>query len=162
MYYFNHSQAKTHNYNEFDSTPTTYILQSRISDTNLKDFVAKFKLMQKGFCPKEKMPLKHCINNIWLVKPTNLNQGRGIEIFSELDKIMAFVNSKTHGTAFVVQKYIERPLLYKRRKFDIRIWALITTKNEIYFYKQGYLRTSSSQYTLDDANYHIHLTNQCL
>lgn len=35
-------------------------------------------------------------------------------------------------------------------------------KNEIYFYKKGYIRTSSSKYNLDDSNQYIHLTNQCL
>lgn len=38
----------------------------------------------------------------------------------------------------------------------------MNTKNEIYFYKEGYLRTSSSEYKLDDNNQYVHLTNQCL
>ena len=106
--------------------------------------------------------MKHCINNIWLVKPTNMNQGKGIEIFSDIEKMTNFINSRPSGTLCVVQKYIERPLLYRRRKFDIRIWAVMNTKNEIYYYKQGYLRTSSSEYSLDNSNLYIHLTNQCL
>ena len=28
--------------------------------------------------------------------------------------------------SFIVQKYIEEPLLFQKRKFDIRIWALIS------------------------------------
>ena len=92
-----------------------------------------------------------------------MNQGRGIEIFNDLDDMLHFINGRAHGTLCVVQKYIERPLLYKGRKFDIRIWAVMNCKNEIHFYKEGYLRTSSSDYTLDDSkNYYVHLTNQCL
>jgi hypothetical protein len=49
--------------------------------------------------------------------------------------MMKFIDSRPVGTLCVVQKYIERPLLYKGRKFDIRIWAVATAKNEIYFYK---------------------------
>jgi len=62
-----------------------------------------------------------------------------------------------------VQKYIEKPLLYDGRKFDIRIWAMITHKGELFYYKHGYIRTSSDFYTLDNLkeNY-IHLTNNCL
>jgi hypothetical protein len=88
-----------------------------------------------------------------------MNQGRGIEIFSDLDKMLQFINTRASGTLCVVQKYIERPLLYKQRKFDIRIWACGTTRNEIYFYNEGYLRTSSSQYSLDKGDLYVHLTN---
>jgi hypothetical protein len=88
-----------------------------------------------------------------------MNQGRGIEIFSDLDKMLQFINTRASGTLCVVQKYIERPLLYKQRKFDIRIWACGTTRNEIYFYHEGYLRTSSSQYSLDKGDLYVHLTN---
>jgi len=48
------------------------------------------------------MPIKHCISNIWLVKPTNMNQGRGIEIFQDLDKMMKFIDSRPVGTLCVV------------------------------------------------------------
>ncbi len=49
----------------------------------------------------------------------------------------------------MVQKYIEKPLLYKKRKFDIRMWVVVNDKFEIYMYKDGYLRTSSDIYTTD-------------
>ena len=62
----------------------------------------------------------------------------------------------------MVQKYIERPLLYNERKFDIRIWVLITHKNEIFFYKKAYIRTSSDNFDLDNKNNYVHLTNNCL
>jgi len=55
-----------------------------------------------------------------------------------------------------------KPLLYKQRKFDIRIWALFTSKNEVFFYEKGYLRTSSANFSLDDENNYTHLTNNCL
>ena len=61
-----------------------------------------------------------------------------------------------------MQKYIEQPLLYKDRKFDIRIWVLVTSKLEIYMFKRGYIRTSSNKYTLENYDNFIHLTNNCL
>jgi hypothetical protein len=64
---------------------------------------------------------------------------------------------------WIIQKYIERPLLYYGRKFDIRIWVILTNKFEIYCYSEGYARLSSEIYDLDDTdNEMIHLTNHCL
>jgi tubulin--tyrosine ligase len=61
-----------------------------------------------------------------------------------------------------VQKYIERPFLFKQRKFDIRVWALFTVRNEVFFYPKGYVRTSSDSYNLENGNNYVHLTNNCL
>ena len=47
---------------------------------------------------------------------------------------------------FIVQKYIDRPLLYHKRKFDIRHFMLVTCFNghfKAYWYEEGYIRTSS-------------------
>jgi hypothetical protein len=95
--------------------------------------------------------MKHCANNIWLVKPAAANQGRGIEIFNELNDIVKFIGSRPKYSCWVVQKYVERPLLFKGRKFDIRHYMLITSFNGIikaYWYPEGYIRTSSSMYSL--------------
>ena len=54
-------------------------------------------------------------------------------------------------------------MLFKGRKFDIRVWALFTAKNhEVYMYRNGYLRTSSDDYDLENGNNYVHLTNNCL
>jgi hypothetical protein len=62
----------------------------------------------------------------------------------------------------VAQKYIERPLCFRSRKFDIRVWALFTNNRELFVYKKGYLRTSSDDYSVTNKNYQIHLTNNAL
>ena len=36
---------------------------------------------------------------------------------------------------FVIQKYIEDPMLIGRRKFDIRVWSMVTHDYKIYFFK---------------------------
>lgn len=45
--------------------------------------------------------------------------------------------------AFVVQKYLENPFLIDGRKFDIRVWVLLTHDLTCYFFKEGYIRLSS-------------------
>lgn len=44
----------------------------------------------------------------------------------------------------------------------MRMWVLVTWKNEIFYYKEPYMRTSSSNYTFNDLNNYVHLTNNCL
>lgn len=66
----------------------------------------------------------------------------------------------------VLQKYIERPLLYDGRKFDVRCYCLVTHDHRIYFYEEGYLRTSTHAFTMDAcpdvADRLIHLTNNAV
>ena len=83
-------------------------------------------------------------------------------MFRNLDDILNAIGSKPSETYWVVQKYIERPLLYLGRKFDIRVWVLITNKREVFFYKHGYIRTSSDTYDTKNKNNYVHLTNNCL
>ena len=73
--------------------------------------------------------------NIWIVKPTNNNRGNGIRVFNTFAAIDEHLRKKSLGTQIVVQKYIERPLLYKGRKFGIRQLVLVDNKMNIYVYK---------------------------
>jgi hypothetical protein len=62
----------------------------------------------------------------------------------------------------IIQKYIEKPFLYNGRKCDIRIWVLITHKMDAYIFKEGHLKASSVNYSVDNNNSFIHLTNYSL
>ena len=116
------------------------------------------------------LPSTHYIGkNIWIMKPAGYNRGRGIHVFDDFDRLDDFVKeiiaNKTPGSAhtYVIQKYIEQPLLVHQRKFDIRVWVLVTQSHNCYFFPQGYLRTSSSKFTLDHLeSAYIHLTNNAI
>eukprot|EP00347_Sterkiella_histriomuscorum_P023182 403335638 len=154
----------------FDIVPTTFIMSSQYKTTDMYRFIKRFSdlSVNEGLSLKENMPAKHCMKNMWLLKPATLNQGRGIQIFSKIKDIFDHIDGNSSSNNYwVVQKYIEKPLLFNSRKFDIRIWVLVTTSQTgqditVYVYKEGYLRTSSSKYDLNDENKYVHLTNNCL
>ena len=62
--------------------------------------------------------------NIWIIKPASMSRGRGIKTFNNLEEILDYVVGK--NISWVAQKYIEKPLLIRKRKFDIRQWVLLT------------------------------------
>ena len=61
----------------------------------------------------------------------------------------------------MIQKYLEKPLLYQGRKFDIRIWVMFISnrENEIFIFKEGHLKAASLKYNPDSDDLFIHLTN---
>ena len=68
-------------------------------------------------------------------------------------------------TIWVVQKYIERPLIILGKKFDIRQWVLISSVNPltIWLWMTPYLRFTSQDYNPANArNKFQHLTNACV
>ena len=73
---------------------------------------------------------------------------------------------KANNQTVIIQKYIQDPLLIHKRKFDIRVFALVTSHNGLmkaYFYKEGYLRTSCKEYSLTNLHSRmVHLTNDAV
>lgn len=63
----------------------------------------------------------------------------------------------------VIQKYIELPMLIDNRKFDMRLWVMVSHEHKCYLFKEGYIRMSSHDYTLEEqSNLAIHLTNNAI
>jgi hypothetical protein len=108
--------------------------------------------------------------SLWIVKPgENTNRGCGIQVSKELEHIKNLIsNTNVNGNrrSYIIQKYIEKPLLYKNRKFDIRTFTMMCTINgnlQGYWYTDGYFRTSSREFSLKNiSNKFIHLTNDAV
>ena len=59
----------------------------------------------------------------------------------------------------IVQKYLDNPLLYYKRKFDIRCFVLLDSNLNVYFCREGHLKGCSEFYDLENTNKFIHITN---
>ena len=73
--------------------------------------------------------------NIWIIKPGEFsNRGNGITLHTSLAEIHRklltprLLKSGQKGT-YILQKYLLDPFLYKKRKFDIRCFMLLTSVN---------------------------------
>ena len=96
---------------------------------------------------------KNYLNNAYDEDIYNLSSQN--EIYEKTENVY----HKYRSTLIVVQKYIERPLLYYGRKFDIRIWVLLTHDFKVYMFNEGHLKCCSVKYDLDACDSFSHLTN---
>ena len=62
----------------------------------------------------------------------------------------------------IIQKYLDNPLLYYNRKFDIRCFVLIDSNYNVFYCKEGHLKGSSEEYDLNNKNKFIHITNHSI
>jgi hypothetical protein len=72
---------------------------------------------------------------------------------------MVSKSKKTVFPKFVIQKYMEKPALFKGYKFDIRAHALVTHNKAVYVFRDSYIRISSLPFSLEKSNYFVHLCN---
>eukprot|EP00644_Phytophthora_capsici_P012364 jgi/Phyca11/10089/fgenesh1_pm.PHYCAscaffold_46_\ len=110
----------------------------------------------------------------WIMKPVGKAQGRGIFLFEKLSDISEWkrdaswngdggMQAKTADT-YIVQKYVESPYLIGGKKFDLRLYVLVTSFSPLTFwiYRAGFARFSHTRYSQhkgDMDNLFMHLTN---
>ncbi|XP_033101541.1 probable tubulin polyglutamylase TTLL9 isoform X2 [Anneissia japonica] len=117
---------------------------------------------------------KRCPGSIWIMKPVAKSQGKGIFLFRKLKDITDWKKSdvyrirddktddKEPPETYIVSRYIERPYLIGGRKFDIRIYVLVTSYIPLkaWLYRSGFARFSNTRFSLESIDdTYVHLTN---
>ena len=135
-----------------DFIPTTFLLPG---DYNL--FVEEFR--KNSSSP-------------WIMKPAGRAQGIGIFLINRLSQIKkwardgksATINHFSSKDTYVISRYVENPLLIGGKKFDLRMYVLVTSYRPLkcYMYKLGFCRFCTVKYNADVNeldNMFVHLTN---
>lgn len=141
--YFN--KLKSENTLENGIIPETFIIKGESHESDLKSCLEGIS--------------SYAENSMWIIKPGEFsNRGKGIQIAmskAEIKEIVEDMFNPEKNNCILVQRYLENPLLYKKRKFDIRCYCLMLKspqKLSVFSYKYGYARTSSYEYVAENEN----------
>ncbi|CRG96521.1 tubulin--tyrosine ligase, putative [Plasmodium gallinaceum] len=117
--------------------------------------------------PENKNIIKYILNNnnkdFYIMKPDNGSMGIGVKLIHKYNDIN--VNILNGYNCYIIQKYIDNPLLMYKKKFDFRIYILLLPgKNypKIYLSKIGFARLCTEEYKKKKryiCNSFVHLTN---
>ncbi|XP_023248447.1 probable tubulin polyglutamylase TTLL9 [Copidosoma floridanum] len=123
---------------------------------------------------------RRCQGTTWIVKPAGGSQGRGIFLFQRLKDLTEWRTKEcvmmpdasdldtvpaVPVATYVVQKYIDNPYLLEGRKFDLRIYVLVTSFQplKVWLAREGFARLSSEQFSLERIDERrVHLTNMSI
>lgn len=129
----------------------------------------------------QQTPVYYAGKHLWMLKPSWLSRGRGLELFQSLPELEALLKGYLSGyqardysqlrysdkhehspvvdlrrakgsqeaagkkkaslgkaatfPVFVIQKYLEKPMLFKSYKFDIRVYACLTQEYELFVFR---------------------------
>ncbi|XP_041978176.1 probable tubulin polyglutamylase TTLL1 [Aricia agestis] len=138
-------------YAYLDFIPTTFVLPA---DYNM--FVEEYR----------KSP-----QSTWIVKPCGKSQGAGIFLINKLSKLKKWsretktsFHPQLSKESYVISRYIDNPLLIGGKKFDLRLYVLITSFRPLkaYLFQHGFCRFCTVKYDTSVTeldNMYVHLTN---
>ena len=127
LMYNNYENMKKHFPGDFNYIPKTYDYPK--DQKEIEEIFGNYKLQ---------------LNDLWIVKPKNLCAGTGVHIFKSLEEEKKRKN-------FIISKYLSFPHLINKKKYDMRIYVLVTGFQplRIYLYKEGLIRIAAEKYKLN-------------
>ncbi|KAH7730107.1 CRE-TTLL-9 protein [Aphelenchoides avenae] len=146
--------------NKMDYLPASYVLPVGVVQALMVKIKSEYHLFVEEF-------RKYPPETIWIMKPVGGAQGKGIFLFKKLKDIAEWKKKDKRGMEsetqpYVVQSYISRPYLIGGKKFDIRLYVLVTSFRPLnaWVHREGFARFSHSRYSLESVeDAYVHLTN---
>jgi hypothetical protein len=106
---------------------------------------------------------------LWLAKSSLSNQGKGIFMFSSVEELEEIMTDPQHDhhlhRYWVLQRYVEPPMLFDERKFHVRVYCLAVGNLQVWTCKDALALFSSYKYSgegdEEERNLGKYLTNTC-
>ncbi|ORX47399.1 tubulin-tyrosine ligase [Hesseltinella vesiculosa] len=135
--------------------------------------------VERDLLANEDLDLNSPDRRRFILKPSLANKAAGIHVFdslADLERIFAEPDSDdetdddddcdgqmSHIREWVIQRYIDRPLLIHQRKFHVRAYVLAVGNIQVYLYHDMLALFAMKNYTLEDLSDQLqHLTNTCI
>ena len=147
---FNNNKITRKNLNSADKTKTMLINKEILMKKNKIVLINKSNMNSVDKNTIVKKPLDEI--QIDKQNKSKIEEEKKVNEIKEKEKIY-------NCNRIIIQKYIENPLLYRGRKFDMRIWVLLTQSMKVYVFKEGHLKTCSIEYNINSKDAYSHITN---
>lgn len=114
----------------------------------------------------------------FIIKPSLANKAAGIQVFDSMDQLRAIFETDSDDESeenedenedisqireWVIQRYIDQPLLVNQRKFHVRAYVLAVGNIQVYLYHDMLALFAMKDYTTENLSDNlIHLTNTCI
>ena len=112
---------------DYNYVPKTYFVQHDWE---------KFKMDYKNYHGKKKL---------WIYKPTNNACGRGIKVFSKIQKTRGIKKRPN----YIISEYLSKPHLLNGFKYDLRLYVVVVGLDplRVYLHKEGLVRICTHKYS---------------
>lgn len=95
----------------------------------------------------------------WIIKDAHASNGFSTSLFDRKARPLV-KKDVAGGYCYVVQEYVERPMLIDGRKFEMRQYVLICGDGSAYTYDGALIRLACVPYHIDSKDPRVHITNK--
>jgi len=123
-------------------------------------FIPKTFIFKKNNCQN----ISSYFNNKtkWIVKPENSLARKGVKVISSYPNLLSWINNFKYNE-WILQEYIDDPLLINGKKFHFRVYGIIvkTNKNlKTYIYNKGFMYFAKNIYNKNIIDQESHLSGE--
>ena len=109
---------------------------------------------------KERINKDKDAGKLWILKPSVSNKGAEVTVVKEYETVQEVVGEWPDVREWVLQAYVDKPLLYRRKKFHLRTYVLAVGDLSVYVWRKILLLSSAMEYDRQDiSNPLAHITN---